>query len=110
MTTREQLTHERVNALLSQLEELQNQSEFGEIARAEELGEAQSVVSQRSRTVDEIVADYQSARSDFDGAVSNYSAASTTADELAAVAAAVQAQQAQIDEIVEYLVLTEESL
>lgn len=110
MTTREQLTHDRVVALLEQLEELQNLNEFGSIRSASELGEARSVVSQRSKAVDNIVSDYQAARSSFDTAVSDYQNAGTVAEEFAAVVSAVQAQQSQIDEIVEYLVLTREDI
>ncbi|AUV82067.1 hypothetical protein C2R22_10745 [Salinigranum rubrum] len=110
MTTREQLTFERTQALLRQLEALQNQQEFRAIREAAELGEAEQAVTQRDKAIDEIVTDYQSARSSFDTAVADYGAAGDTATRMSAVATAVQAQQSQIDEIVEYLVLTSDSL
>jgi hypothetical protein len=110
MTTREELTYERLDALLKQLETLQNLSEFRKIRNVSQLGEAQQAVKQRQKAVSDIVTDYQTARSNFDTAVTDYQNASTVSEEFAAVVAATQAQQAQIDEIVEYLVLTDDAL
>jgi hypothetical protein len=101
---------QKLDALLEQLAELQNLTQFRELTVATEPDEIRATIQRRSKTVDQIAADYQTARSDFDTAVSDYASATTATEEFAAVVAATEAQQAQIDEIVEFLVMTNDSL
>ena len=110
MTTRDQLNAEKIDALCRQLEEIENLTQFRDIRDTGELGEPTSAVSSRSKAVDQIVTDYQAAKSDYDIAVSDYQSAGNTQEQFTAVVDAVVAQQGQIDEIVEFLVMTNDSL
>lgn len=110
MTTRDQLTQEKLDALLRLLQEIYGISDYRELQQVADIGQAQQVTPQRQKAVSQIVSDYQTARSSFDDAVTDFENASTVTEEFAAVVAATQAQQSQIDEIVEFLVLTNDSL
>jgi hypothetical protein len=110
MTTRDQLNEEKLDALLDQLSELQNLGVFRQLRNVREIDEAAAQKQSRSKEVTAIVADYQTARGGFDAAVSDYSSASTATEQFTAVVDGVTALQNQVDEIVEYLVLTREDL
>jgi len=110
MTTRDQLNQERLVRLLEILTELQNLNAFRELQTTREVGDARQITASRQKEVSAIVSDYQTARGEFDTAVSDYSGASTTAEQFTAVVDGVTALQNQVDEIVEYLVLTREDL
>jgi hypothetical protein len=110
MTTRDQLTQEKLDALLEQLAEIQNLRAFRDIKKASRINQARQSKQSRTKEMSAIVSDYQTARGEFDTAVSDYSSASTAAEQFTAVVDGVTALQSEIDEIVEYLVLTREDL
>lgn len=110
MVTRDQLNQEKLDRLLRLLEQKESLTQFNEIRGAGTPDDVQTVSIQRQKSVDQIKTDFQTARGNYDTAVTDYQNATNTSEEFSAVVAAVDAQQAQIDEIVEFLVLTSDSL
>ena len=140
MTTREQLNHERVQAILEILEEREGVGIFGDIQRSRDRGDARAEARsfQRAKAITEIKADLQAADSTFDTAEADYLTATQAAsdaedqyinattdserigalaqynlsqdDQFAALLSVVLAQREMIREISEYLLLSENSV
>lgn len=140
MTTREQLNHERVQAILEILEKREGQGVYRDIQRSRNQGEARQKARdfQRAKAIAEIKADLRAADNTFDSAETDYLAATQAAsdaedqyinastdseridalaqynlsqdDQFSALLSVVLAQREMIREISEYLLLSENSV